>query len=428
MKREITYSSLLDYAFDTINKAYKKHTTYPYIPMLINLKYLYDKYNISESQDKQLKKYLIKDLGCKETLTNVFSIPPAYINIDSNQIGIIDIRRNSDEIAAIINISYALHMQIKKNGGVPSGISIGGRISPDLIDELSDYGILIDKTKVSIVTDINIKNPEEVKFANYKGGKIMYREVSTVAEKEEVQVNMANIINTYDVLKVQQQNVRSTKLVKGLKGIQRSIPNEVFRETDVVLDIDPTVQSKINQVIMKYHMTMSKKYRVDNTYTIMCNCLTSNEDVISFKTAMVIHNPDNNIQPTWESYSKVRIGTTADEHKTDIITEEDNVANDDPADIIDDIIPEVEEMFATAEENDFDAIPSAEAMKAEADKVAKAIEEQRKEIANGLRFAAKHGEYSFSTNKVVYGCIIEEIKAKRYKVHLENGVTTFSCK
>lgn len=241
----------------------------------------------------------------------------------------------------------------------------------------------------------------------------MYRELNNTTT---VTVDMANIINTYDVLKVQQQNVRSTKLVKGLKEIQRSIPSETFRESDVVLDIDPIVQSKINQVLMKYHMTMSKKYRVDNTYTIMCNCLTANNDIGAFKSATIMHNPDNNIQPTWEEYSKMGIDYNV---KNEICRNFIDATNDT-------ILP-VEEM-RFGKEDDFDSIPSATSMKNVADAINKDIIELRKEIAYGIRFAAKCGEYEFSTRKVVYGCIISELKSKGYNVRVFDGVTTFSFK
>lgn len=421
MKRAITYASLLDYVEHTIAKAYKKHTTYPYLQLMINLKYLYDKYDITDDQDKRLKEYLINSLGCKEAFTHIFSVPRGYININKNEIGVIDIRRNSNEIAGLINISYSLYKKIDKDGNVPSNINIAGYISPELIDELANDGIRVYEKKSSLTYDIYINNPEEIKFANYKEGvKIMYREKAMTADPKPV--NMANIINTYDVLKVQQQNVRSTKLVKGLKEIQRSIPDESFREVDVVLDIDSSVQSKINRVIMKYHMTISKKFRVDNTYQVMCNCLTTTDDIANFKSATIIHNPDNNMSGDWEAYSKMRIANNKCNNTT-----VDQAINEDPTDFIDDI-PPVEEIRTTAEENDFDAIPSAASMKDEADKVAKDIVAQRKEIANGLRAAAKNGEYSFSTNKVVYDCIINELKDKHYNVHISNGVTTISCK
>lgn len=423
MKRAITYSSLLDYVYDAISKSYKKHTTYPYLQMVINLKHLYDKYDITDNQNNQLNDYLINNLGCKEIFTHVFSIPQEYINIDSNKIGIITIRRNSDEIAGLINISYSLYKKIDKDGNVPSSINVAGYISPDLINALSNDGIQVYEKKPSLTYFISINNPEEIKFSNYKGGKIMYRESNNTTSAT---VDMANIINTYDVLKVQQQNVRSTKLVKGLKEIQRSIPSETFRESDVVLDIDPAVQSKINQVLMKFHMTMSKKYRVYNTYTIMCNCLTTNNDIGAFKSAAIMHNPDNNIQASWEEYSKMGI----DNLKNDCDTTDNTTSNEVSTNFIDatnDTILPVEEM-RFSEEDGFDSIPSATSMKDEADAINKDIIELRKEIAYGIRFAAKRGEYEFSTRKVVYGCIISELKSKGYKVRIFDGVTTFSFK
>lgn len=413
MRRAITYASLLDYVHHSISKAYKKHTTYPYLQMSINLKYLYEKYDITDTQNRQLKEYL-NTLGCNEIFTHIFTVQQQYINIASNKIGIISIRRNSDEIAGLINISYSLYKKIDKAGNVPSNINVSGYISPELINALANDGIQVYEKKPSLTYFICIKDPEEIKFLNYKGVKIMYRESNATTAT----VDMANIINTYDVLKVQQQNVRSTKLIKGLKEIQRSIPSETFRESDVVLDIDPTVQSKINQVLMKYHMTMSKKYRVDNTYTIMCNCLTTNNDIGVFKSAAIMHNPDNNIQPTWEEYSKLGI---------DSCNNDKNEVSTNFIDAINDAIPPIEEMRFT-KEDDFDSIPSATSMKDVADAINKDIIELRKEIACGIRFAAKRGDYEFSTNKVVYGCIINELKSKGYKVRIFDGVTTFSFK
>lgn len=401
-KRNITYATLLNKVNRAIDAAYTNQYTRPDIAIVINLNGIYDKYSISESQHIKITQYLHNLHFEDRRNKNEYACKAGYLNIVKNDIGIVEIKTFSDDTAAILDISDRIYDAIQSDRYAKE-ITLNRKFK-NCEDNLYLKSIGCNVYVAGNKTVVYLPEYKPL-FAKQGGKTFMYTKIA--CEKEH-----KNFINTYDYFKVQQQNIRSSKLVRAVKAIQRELPNTVFKHLEIYIEIDPMLNTKLNSILNQFHMNLSKKYGVDNTYIIHCNSLTTMDDIINLKSATVIHNPDNNINDTWDPWTYNGINTFVKGEKEIMKKEISNV----PKAI-------VKESTAIVIDDEFD-LPSAATMKSNTENV---INNVRKDVIDNIKKAAAKGKFDVVCARCnVPDFFVEELKSKGYKIDIVKNSISIS--